>query len=395
MSSFIRQFSAIVGVHLRDFPTRLGAMMVSLAGAAGTTFILVSVLSIANGVNAAAEGAGSRAVALITARDAALESMSSLPQTDVDTIRGLMNDNSIRGAAVSPELVSTVDTLSRGGEAGAQVVARALTAEGTRMREHFRIVAGRRFTPGKFEVIAGRRLARDFAGFRLGDAVTGAAQEWRIVGYFDDAGSASESEVWMDLESARLETGARDSVSSVRVKLVSPEDVIRLRTLVERDSPLRARVLSEHEYQTSQSAALSDRVRWVAVALAVVLGVGAVVATVNTMYSAIASRQRSLATMRAVGFGPVSLVAAVFAECLMLGLVGALIGGAAAWALADGWGLSLLNTSTKTPLAFDAAVTLESLIEGVAVGAVLGALSAVLPCYSVARMSILEGLRAP
>ncbi len=263
------------------------------------------------------------------------------------------------------------------------------------MREHFRIVAGRRFTPGKFEVIAGRRLARDFAGFRLGDAVTGAAQEWRIVGYFDDAGSASESEVWMDLESARLETGARDSVSSVRVKLVSPEDVIRLRTLVERDSPLRARVLSEHEYQTSQSAALSDRVRWVAVALAVVLGVGAVVATVNTMYSAIASRQRSLATMRAVGFGPVSLVAAVFAECLMLGLVGALIGGAAAWALADGWGLSLLNTSTKTPLAFDAAVTLESLIEGVAVGAVLGALSAVLPCYSVARMSILEGLRAP
>ncbi len=79
----------------------------------------------------------------------------------------------------------------------------------------------------------------------------------------------------------------------------------------------------------------------------------------------------------------------------MLGLAGALIGGAAAWALADGWGLSLLNTSTKTPLAFDAAVTLESLIEGVAVGAVLGALSAVLPCYSVARMSILEGLRAP
>ena len=382
MSSFIRQFSAIFGMHLRDSPTRLGAMMVSLAGAAGTTFILVSVLSIANGVNAAAEGAGSRAVALITARDAALESMSSLPQTDVDAIRDLMNDNSIRGAAVSPELVSTVDTLSRGGEAGAQVVARALTAEGVRMREHVRILAG-------------RRLARDFAGFRLGDAVTGAAQEWRIVGYFDDAGSASESEVWMDLESARLERGARGSVSSVRVKLASPEDVARLRTLVERDSHLRARVLSEHEYQTSQSAALSDRVRRVATALAIILGVGAVVATVNTMYSAIASRQRSLATMRAVGFGPVSLAAAVFAECLMLGLVGAIIGGAAAWAIADGWGLSLLNTSTKTPLAFDAAVTFKSLIEGVAVGAVLGALSAVLPSYSVARMSILEGLRAP
>jgi putative ABC transport system permease protein len=395
VSSFIRQFSAIFGMHLRDAPTRLGALAISLAGAAGATFILVSILSIAHGVSAAAEHAGSDATALITAQDAALESASTLQEADVTAIRDLLNDESLRGAIVSPELVSTVDSLARGGEAGAQVAARALGAEGMRMRRHFRIVEGRSFTPGKFEVIVGRRLARDFAGFRLGDQVTGAAQEWRIVGYFDEAGGVSESEVWMDLESARLETGHRGSVSSVRVRLPSADELERLRVLIGRDSNLRVAVVSEREYQAKQSALLSQRVRSVAVVLAIILGIGAIVATVNTMYSAMASRQRALATMRAVGFGPVSVASAVCAECLLLGLAGALIGEAAAWLLADGLGLSLLNTATKTPLAFEAAVTLKSFLEGVALGTMLGMLAAVLPSCSAARMSILEGLRAP
>jgi putative ABC transport system permease protein len=395
VSSFIRQFSAIFGMHLRDASTRLGALAISLAGAAGATFILVSILSIAHGVSAAAEGAGSDATALITAQDAALESASSLQEADVAAIRDLLNDEALRGAIVSPELVSTVDSLARGGEAGAQVAARALGAEGMRMRQHYRIVEGRSFTPGRFEVIVGRRLARDFAGFRLGDQVTGAAQEWRIVGYFDEAGGVSESEVWMDLESARLETGHRGNVSSVRVRLPSADELERLRVLVGRDSNLRVAVVSEREYQAKQSALLSQRIRSVAVALAIILGIGAIVATVNTMYSAMASRQRALATMRAVGFGPVPVAAAVCAECLLLGLAGALIGGAAAWLLADGLGLSLLNTATKTPLAFEAAVTLKSFLEGVALGAMLGTLAAVLPSCSAARKAKLEGLRAP
>jgi putative ABC transport system permease protein len=131
-----------------------------------------------------------------------------------------------------------------------------------------------------------------------------------------------------------------------------------------------------------------------AIALTLLLGIGAVVATINTTYNSIAARERCLVTLRAIGFNNIPVAAAVFIEALLLGCVGGLAGGAIAWIAVSGWGLSLLNTETHTPVGLDAAVTVESLLCGVIAGIALGALAAVLPTISVARTEIAATLRS-
>jgi putative ABC transport system permease protein len=398
MATPVSQFCAVLGVYLREWPSRIGTQMVAVAGAAGTTFVLVSVLAIANGVTDAAERAGAGDVALVVQRTAQVEMSSSMSDADLDAITAWMNDDSLTLAArtsfASPELVMMVDTISRGGEYGAQVLGRGLSASGMRMRKGFRLVAGRAFTPGKLEVIVGRRLAREFGGLAIGQTVTGSVHDWNIVGLFEDGGGLGESEVWMDLETARMEGGTRSNVSSMRIRAPSTLDMSKLRALIETDPRRQLSVYSEREYQAKQSELLVQRVRQLAIALALLLGTGAVIATMNAMNSVVSARQRSVATMRALGFGAVPAAAAVFVEAALLGIAGGLLGPVLAYFLADGVGLALLNTGTHAPLALDAGVTSKSALQGVAAGALLGTIAAVHPSITVARTPILEGLRA-
>jgi putative ABC transport system permease protein len=355
------------------------------------------VLAIANGVTDAVERAGADNLAIVVQQSAPLEMSSSLTEADISAITASLNDSSVRRSlhdiVVSPELVKMVDTISLGGESGAQVVGRGLSAAGSQMRKGFRIVEGRTFTPGTLEVIVGRRLARDFGGLEIGKTVTGDANDWVIVGVFEDGGGISESEVWMDLETARVEGGARRDVSSMRIRLSSVADMSRLRTLIESDPRRQLRLFSEAEYQAQQAKVLIGKVRLLALALALLLGTGAVIATINTMNSVVSARQRSLATMRALGFGAGPAAIAVYAEATLLGVVGGILGATLAYVLTDGYGLALLNVTTQAPVALDAVVTFKIAVYGVIAGTILGAVAAVLPSVRVARMPILVGLR--
>jgi putative ABC transport system permease protein len=394
MRLFLRQLSAVCGVNVRDDLMRPINPLIAIAGAAGTAFVLVSILAVADGLSTATERAGSAGVALIVSRDAAVEMSSGLSEEDRVTTLDLIGNRSSRRDAVSAELVRTMDTISRGGEAGSQVIARALGPEGIRLRPKFRLIAGRVFQPGTYEVIVGRRLARDFAGLSIGETVTGSTQEWRIVGIFEDGGGLGESEVWSDLEPARMENGSRSAVSSLRVPVASGAELQAVRATLDANPRLQLRVVSEREYQSRLSANLIARVRSLAFALTLLLGIGAAVATINTTYSSIAARERCLSTLRAIGFDNMSVAGAVFLEALLLGFAGGAAGGVMAWSMAGGWGLSLLNSETSTPIALDATVTVTSLLYGMASGITLGALSAVLPSVSVTRKDITATLRA-
>jgi putative ABC transport system permease protein len=391
---FLRQLTAVCGVNVRDDLMRPINPLVAIAGAAGTAFVLVSILAVADGLSLAIERAGFVDTALIVSRDAAVEIESGISEEDRITAINLLGDKATRRDAISSELLRTMDTISRGGEAGSQVVGRALGAEGIRLRSKFRVIAGRIFRPGTFEVIVGRRLARDFAGLSIGETVTGSAREWKIVGIFEEGGGLGESEVWSDLEPARMENGARSGVSSIRVPMASSTEMRELRAALQANPGLQLQVVSEREYQSSLAARLIGRVRSLAVALTLLLGIGAVVATINTTYNSIAARERCLATLRAIGFENVPVAVAVFIEALFLGLVGGVAGGAIACMLVSGWGLSLLNTETHTPVALDATVSFASLIYGVTSGVALGGLAAVLPSVSVARKELAGALRA-
>ena len=387
----MKQVFAVLGVFLSEWPARSLSLLVPAAGAAGTIFIFVSVLAIANGIVDAVDRAGPDSVAIVLHAEAELEHGSRIPDEDLSSISQLISDAALargaRDSIVSLERVQTVDTLSRGGEAGAQVLARGLTSEGVQLRENFRIVEGRMFTPGRREVVVGRRLARDFAGLSIGTTLTGEAHEWSIVGVFEDDGSTAESEVWMDLDSARTESGTRAAISSIRVELPSAAAMGALDEVLRRSPQFQVKVVGARDHQTKQFSQVIARIRLFATGLALMMALGAVVAMVNTMSATIIAREPAVATLASLGFSSAAGGTAVFIETTLLGVLGGGVGAFAAIFVADGFGLSILNGATNTPFALSASVTTKSLAQGVALAGVIGAVAAILPAVSLARVS--------
>jgi putative ABC transport system permease protein len=389
--SFRLQLQAVFALFLREWPHTLASLVVPVVGAAGTTFILVSLFGISNGISDAMERGGEDDAAIVLDRDAQLETSSHLSDADVTAIIDALNVDALNAIplhddehalVISPELVQTVDTLSRGGEAGAQVLARGIGASGIERRKNFRIVEGRPFIPGKLEVIVGRQLSRDIAGLSLGTTLTGSTHEWSIVGVFEDGGGTGESEVWMDLETARTESGARMPISSLRVQPLTQAQLGAFRDAVRGSPQLQVQVEPEREHQARQFSQAIERVRLFAVGLALLLGIGAMVASINTMSAVIVTRERAVATLHALGFPSSVTVTALFAETMLLGLIGGALGAGVAFLVADGYGLSVLNGTTGTPFALSASVTTASLMQGVSLAALLTAIAAIVPCVS-------------
>ena len=59
------------------------------------------------------------------------------------------------------------------------------------------------------------------------------------------------------------------------------------------------------------------------------MAVGAIFGAILTMYTAVATRTREIATLRALGFNPCAVLVSVLAESLALAALGGLAGGVA------------------------------------------------------------------
>jgi len=128
--------------------------------------------------------------------------------------------------------------------------------------------------------------------------------------------------------------------------------------------------------------------------VAAFMAIGATFGALNCMYSAIASRQVEIATLRAIGFGGAPVVVSVMIEALLLALVGGAAGGALAYVYCDGASLSTLNFSTFSQVAFDFRVTPALLGQGLAWALLIGAAGGLLPAIRAARLPVTTALRA-
>ena len=123
-------------------------------------------------------------------------------------------------------------------------------------------------------------------------------------------------------------------------------------------------MLREPEYYAKQAKVLSKLIDVLGYTRGVFMAIGATFGALNCMYSAIASRQVEIATLRAIGFGGAPVVVSVMIEALVLALLGGAVGGALAYLYCDGASLSTLNFNTFSQVAFDFRVTRALLAQG-------------------------------
>ena len=126
--NFIRQTVAVTLLNLRTIPQRLGSSGVAIIGIAGVVIVLVSVLSIAQGFNAAMSQSGSDVRALVMRSGADSEMTSGLGPAEVDIIKqapGLRRDG--QTAVASAELYVIIDIPKIGTNSPANVPVRGVS----------------------------------------------------------------------------------------------------------------------------------------------------------------------------------------------------------------------------------------------------------------------------
>jgi len=390
----LSQISAITAMNLRNMSQRMASSIVALVGIAGVVTVLIGVLSIAEGFRAVLEISGSPQVAIVLRSGATDEMGSGLSQDQTRVIadsKNILRDE--QGPVVSPELYVVVDVPLLTTGTAANVPLRGVGAQAAKLRGGFKIVEGTNFTPGKFEVVVGKGASLQFAGLKVGSQLRWGTTNWTVAGIFEDRGSVAESEIWTDASVLQNAYNRGTSYQSMRVKLTSPDAMQAFKDELTSDPRLNVRVFSEKQYYEEQSRILVTLVSTIGKSIAVLMGLGAIFAALNTMYSAVSSRMREIATLRALGFGAAPVVVSVLVEALFIGLVGGAFGAIVSYFAFNGLRTSTMNFSTFSQLTFAFTVTPQLLVQGIVWALVLGLIGGLLPSLRAAKLPITTGLR--
>src|SRR5882724_2746238 len=394
---WLNQTAALTFLALRTIPQRLGTSLVIVIGIAGVVGVLVSVLAMAEGFRhtLASTGRPSRVMMLRAGSDAELSSGVARDQAIVlGSLPALARDAAGR-PLVSAEIVVMVDLPRKGQTDPNNVPFRGVQPAAFGIRDELTIVEGRPFARGVREVIVGRKAAAQFAGLAVGSRIAFRDSDWAVVGTFATGGDVHESEIWADADVA-MSAFRRDGFQSVTAALADPSEagLTALKDSISRDRRLSISVLREPEYYAKQASVLSKLIGVLGHSVAVFMAIGATFGALNCMYSAIASRQVEIATLRAIGFGGAPVVVSVMIEALVLALIGGAVGGALAYVYCDGASLSTLNFNTFSQVAFDFRVTRGLLVQGFVWALVIGLTGGLLPAIRAARLPVTAALRA-
>ncbi len=391
----LKQIVAIAWMNLRNIPQRLGTSLVIVIGIAGVVGVLVALLAMGEGFRATLAGTGTDDRAIVLREGANAELSSGLTREQADLIKRLPGVRRDAGGEpiASAELLVIADLpkASTGTAANAQV--RGVQPEAFALRPDVKIIEGRNFTPGPRELIAGRGAASQFGDIQVGSRIAFRDSDWTIVGLFEAGGGAHESELWGDAEVVQS-AYRRNGFQSVSLQLDSAAALDGVRTAIQGDPRLNVKIQSEKSYYEAQSRQLSMIINIVGTVIAAIMALGAVFGALNTMYAAIATRSREIATLRAIGFGGLPVVISVMLEALLLALLGGLLGAALAYLVFNGYTVSTLNGASFSQVAFDFKVTTALMWQGLTWALVIGLVGGLLPAIRAARLPVTTALRA-
>jgi putative ABC transport system permease protein len=381
--------------NVRSVLQRWSSAIVAVLGIAGTVGVFIAMLAMAQGFRATLVASGSPGNAIVRRAGADSEMVSAITLEELRTIEdaaGVARD--ARGPLASGEVVviAAFPLARTGTDANVQV--RGVSARALDVRPNVRMTAGRFFRPGLAELIVGSNAVASYRGLALGGTVRFGGGTWTVTGVFDAGGSAFDSEIWCDANVlSEIYKRPTNIFQSVTVRLESPASLARFKDALTSDPRLSVQVDRETDYYRAQSRTLTDLIRILGFLVALVMGIGAVFAALNTMYSAVAERSREVATMRALGFGGGIVVLSFIIESLFIALIGGLVGCLVVLPM-NGFTTGTINWQTFSHLAFAFRITPGLLMQGLAFALLMGLVGGVPPAIRAVRRPVAEALRS-
>lgn len=388
-----RQTLSVTGVGLATMPSRWGASSVIVIGIAGVVGVLVALFAMAQGFEAMLQSTGTNDTVLVTRAGSLSEASSGLDHNSAVLVQqkpGVARDGQGQPIA-SPELVVIASLPKKSNGQDANVAIRGVGPEAWKIRPNVRIIAGRRFKPGLRELDVGKGAMQQFAGLSIGSTLNLNNQTWSVVGEFD-SGDVFNSELWGDAGTVATTYRRGSTVTSVTVKLTDPGAFGRYKAALKTDPSLKVRARTTKAYFAAQSGGLSKLIRILGTTIGVIMAIGALFGALNSMYAAVATRAREIATMRALGFRGAPVVTSVMLETMLLALAGGLLGALIAWMIFDHYTVSTLG-GNFTQVVFQFRVTPAVLWQGIQWALAIGFVGGLFPALHAARVPVTTALR--
>ncbi len=383
---------AATRIGIASLPQRWGASSVVVVGIAGVVGVLVAMLAMSEGFQATLNSTGDESTAIVLRGGSQAETNSVITRDQVpllSTLPGVAKDERGR-ALISPELSQVVNLTSKGDGTDVNAQFRGVGEMAWAVHDKMKITQGRRFTPGLREVVVGKGAQSQFRGLEVGSTLTLGNQAWTVVGAFA-SGDAHDSELWTDAQTLAT-TYQRSAWQSISVRTLGKPGFEQFKAAVGSDPRLKLDVETTQAYYAKQGGGLTKLISVLGTVIGAIMAIGAVFGALNTMYAAVATRAREIATMRAIGFRGLPVVTAIMLETMLLALIGGALGCLVAWAIFNGYSVSTIG-SNFSQVVFQFKVSPALLWSGLKWALGIGLVGGLFPALRAARLPITSALR--
>ena len=384
-----------IAYNLRSVQRRWASSLVAVLGIAGTVAVFVAMLALARGFRSTIVSSGLPQNAIVQQAGSDTE-MTSAVEMDAVRVVEDMPQVERRGSEplVSAEVVVIAALPLRGTDSDANVQMRGVSPRVLAVRDNVRVVRGRFFQPGLYEIVVGRNAVLAYQGVDLGSTVRIGPGTWKVVGIFDAGGSAFDSEIWADAAVLNGNYQRPPGVfQSVTARLRSEQDFPAFQRAIESDPRVKLQAVRERSYYEGQSRIVTTLITVLGGLVALVMGLGAILGALNTMYSAVAERSREIAVLRALGFGTRSIVGSFLVEAMWIALIGGVIGCIVVLPV-NGITTGTINWQTFSHLNFAFLITPDLLALGLGFALLMGVVGGLPPAVRAARANVATTLRA-
>ena len=380
--------------NVRSLGQRWKVTLLAILGIAMVVAVFVTLLAMEAGFRISLRSTGSPNNGIVTQRGSQSELTSWMAIGDANVVK--VDPRVARNAEGVPlascEVVILTTRPKRSDGQPANITFRGVSPIGLQVRNGIKVVQGRMFTPGLYEVIVGKKIADRVTGLDIGSTLNIQKREWKIVGQFEADGSSFESEIWGDLNAMAPAIGRNGGCESLTVRLQDPKTISAFDKELRANPRVQLQIDSEPKYYENLAGPTAQALLYLAAFVSVVMGIGAVFGAMNTMYAIVSQRTREIGTLRALGFSRFSILLSFVMESVLLAGIGGVLGCLLALPM-NGFTTATGQTQSFSELAFAFRITPTIVTIGVVFALLMGFFGGLLPALRASRMPITTALR--
>ncbi|HEX3183564.1 MAG TPA: ABC transporter permease, partial [Pyrinomonadaceae bacterium] len=251
--------------NLRNLVVRKGSTLATAFTIGLTVTVFLMVMALARGIDMTLSSSGEPLNVIVVREGTTAELNSSVTRQQFNDLKYL--DGVVREGdepLATGEIITLIYKPRKGMSQGSNVQVRGVGPMSFKLHTGFQIVSGRTFQPGLMEAVVAKRISERFQGLDVGDKFRIETTDYTVVGVFESAGKAFDSEIWVDVNSM-ASTTKRESFSSAVLRVSDANALAAVSKRITDDPKLHLKALSERKFYEDQQGIASGILKGLAV----------------------------------------------------------------------------------------------------------------------------------